>query len=174
MRSTMTRLTQPNQIVQPMRIRPAPPGKMMHRPHRRHPAILTHPVAALPHLLPTLRVHRVPLPPAGTHRISFRKASSNVLRSTFEKYSASRCDTGIPPALSNLSSEGRMSSFTFTIGCRPHTRQRHVSRQGARSNLVSRSSTGICASHQLHTESCATLSGSSSGEVGFGLVGCEE
>jgi hypothetical protein len=173
----MTIRTQPDQIRQPMRIRPTPPSTMMHLTHRRHPTMLTHPATALPHLFPPCRVHRIPLPSPigyGLHRISSRNAISNSSARARANLSTSRFDSGIPPALSIFNSTGNASDDTFTDASLPHIGHRHVRRHGLDSNRVSANGTGTRARHTLHNESCKVLSGSSSGKVGLRLVRREE
>jgi hypothetical protein len=60
MRPPVTVITQPRKVLQPVRIRPAPPCNVMDRPHCPIAAMLTHPITPLEHLHPTLRIHRIP------------------------------------------------------------------------------------------------------------------
>jgi len=88
MRTLMARRTQPNQVPQPMRVRPTPTLNVMHLPHWGITAMLTNPITSLEHLPAPLRVDRITLASPiryGPHRISLRSASSNVRLSTIEK-----------------------------------------------------------------------------------------
>ena len=74
MGTPMTRLTQPHQIVQPVRIRTATTLDVMDLPHWGNTAMLTHPVTTVEHLPTPLRVHRIPTLPLPANRPHSRKS----------------------------------------------------------------------------------------------------
>ncbi len=124
MRPPMTRLTQANQVVQPVRIGTNTPSEVMHVRHVRRAAELAHTITTLMHLHPTLRVNRVTLTSPVTdllHSSSSRTACSNASSSNAASRSASRFDTGIPPARSNARIIGSASLDTFTFAGMLHT-----------------------------------------------------
>jgi len=88
MRPLMASSTKSDEVPQTMRVRSATALNVMHLLARPHPTMLADAPRPLVHLLTPLRVHRIPPPTPvrhGLHRISLRRASSNVLLSTAPK-----------------------------------------------------------------------------------------
>jgi len=171
---------QPLEVVQPVRIRPAPARDVVHLGHRTGLAMLTDARVPLPHLLSPFRVDGVALPSPVGHRLhgssSSRTAASNSSADAAANARASLTEMPTPPAFSSCRIGPIRSGGAGKCASSPHDSHVHTSRHGRRSSRVRASGTGVRALHPRQGASWRVFSGSraDTGELGLSPVGVEE